>query len=178
MSLVNSIFQFEAVPTSIYHFHKIFEDSKPKKHFFCENCQQHLDQSNEATKESRCKCGYQNNLQSQNNYFLSLSTESQLESIVLENASSFFSTFKLGKTKSSKVVSDVTDSELYLELLEDGKIKRNQTITLTFNTDGAQTFASQSKSLWSIQMMVNELPPTQRFKRKILSSLGSSSTVD
>lgn len=39
-------------------------------------------------------------------------------------------------------------------------------ISLTMNTDGVALFRSSSKSLWPIWLVINELPPTERFSRR------------
>lgn len=52
-------------------------------------------------------------------------------------------------------MTDITDGELYNKTQV---LKKVHKVTLTLNTDGVQVFKSKTKSLWPIQLIVNELP--------------------
>lgn len=65
--------------------------------------------------------------------------------------------------ETSNVLTDVTSGEYYKELKE----KNPNLISLTFNTDGVNIYKSKRKSsLWPIQMVINELPKAERYKRE------------
>ncbi|CAB0038638.1 unnamed protein product [Trichogramma brassicae] len=44
-------------------------------------------------------------------------------------------------------------------------------LTFNFNTDGAQLFESAKRSLWPLQLYINELPPEIRFKHLLIAAL-------
>ena len=67
------------------------------------------------------------------------------------------------KSEPSGVISDVSDGMLYKNL---ETIENSRFITLTLNTDGANVFKSNHKSLWPVQVVINELPTYKRFREQ------------
>lgn len=63
------------------------------------------------------------------------------------------------------IKSDITDGEKYKNMLGNRQIIPHQTITLTFNTDGAQPLKSKGSALWPIQAIINELDKNVRFQQ-------------
>lgn len=66
--------------------------------------------------------------------------------------------------------SGVTTGRIYKMLERNGVIGEND-VTLQFNIDGANIFKSSRKSLWPIQVAVNELPYQIRRNNMILAGL-------
>lgn len=92
------------------------------------------------------------------NFFIELPLREQLITKISENNILEFDT-----STNSNCISDIFDGELYKSLRR--KIGNVPLITLTLNTDGVRVFKSKRKaSLWPIQLFVNEVVPTKRFK--------------
>ncbi len=67
--------------------------------------------------------------------------------------------------KSPHHVEDIFDGSIYRELSRDGgPLSRPEGISFTINTDGVDNiFKSRKASLWPVYLMINELPPSQRY---------------
>ncbi|VDI09445.1 Hypothetical predicted protein [Mytilus galloprovincialis] len=64
-------------------------------------------------------------------------------------------------------ISDILDGEEYRKLKEPGGfLAHKNNITFSLFTDGIPLFQSSKVSLWPVYMILNELPPKQRFTRK------------
>ena len=70
----------------------------------------------------------------------------------------------------SLVVTDVTTSDLYKELITEHGLSPND-ISLTWNTDGIPIFKSSNYAIWPLQASVNEPPPHLRHKNILLLGL-------
>ena len=64
------------------------------------------------------------------------------------------------RLSSSSGVSDVYDG---LKYKRQGFLKSCNNISFIVNTDGVAIFRSSKKSLWPVWLVVNELPPSERF---------------
>ncbi|CAG0900777.1 unnamed protein product [Cyprideis torosa] len=67
-------------------------------------------------------------------------------------------------------ISDVMDGAEYKTLRKNLRLG-SEDFTFNLATDGVQAFNSSSKSLWPVYLIVNELPPNQRFKNKLIVGL-------
>lgn len=165
--LINTIVENPALPTTKHLFFKLFgRSNQPKYNFFCDNCDTSLEvdtdiyEENVSTDSMQCQnCQHKHtfNRRKENNWFLSFSLESQLKDIISNNSACFL---KDEIANDLNVLRDIHDGEIY-------KNKTNiekREITLTLNTDGVQVFKSKSKSLWPVQLIVNNLKPIVRFK--------------
>ncbi|KAK5647999.1 hypothetical protein RI129_002891 [Pyrocoelia pectoralis] len=159
--------------SSNYLFKKQFDppDDAIKYVFYCKACQTQLNspvsmlQFKKENKEcSNCKNTEEVSL-TDTNYFIMTDISSQIKSL-LETKGVFEGITK--KTSSIKnEISDITDGELYNNL----KKKALFSLTYNFNTDGAPIFTSSKRSMWPIQLLINELPPKDRFKHLIFGGI-------
>ena len=64
-------------------------------------------------------------------------------------------------------VCDISDGESYQALREECQLLRNKDgISFTMFTDGIPLFSSSNTSLWPVYLLINEIPPAQRFHRR------------
>jgi hypothetical protein len=74
-----------------------------------------------------------------------------------------------GRSSLGNVISDICDGQMYSEF--SNRRKGEYAISLLGSTDGVVTFETTSTSLWPVQFIVLELPPYERKKYPIVSSL-------
>ena len=67
------------------------------------------------------------------------------------------------------VISDICDGQMYSEF--SNRRKGEYAISILGSTDGVVTFETTSTSLWPVQFIILELPPYERKKYPIVSSL-------
>ncbi|XP_074114120.1 uncharacterized protein LOC141537173 [Cotesia typhae] len=74
---------------------------------------------------------------------------------------------KLRQPRNDGVINDIYDSQLYkaVQKLSPGAL------TYNVNTDGAPLTKSSKRSMWPIQLHINELSPTLRFRNVLLGGL-------
>lgn len=166
LTMINTIFGFKCLPTSKYLFFKMFTKYyNPKYNFFCKLC---LTPSNlnpnigdENIKDFRCsKCKHINifDRTSDSNYFITFPLEQQLRETIINNSDDFIN----DKKEIGENLNDISSGTIYKSL---PNLERRK-ITLTLNTDGVQIFKSKSKSLWPVQVIINELNSNVRFQTK------------
>lgn len=87
--------------------------------------------------------------------------------------------FKGGQTDTVRV-DDIYQGRLYKEHFQPGKFLYNpHNISLTANTDGVALIKSSKINIWPIYMVINELPPKERYSVKCcLINDGSLITVE
>ena len=91
-------------------------------------------------------------------YFVFIPLQKQLETILSDpKLHSYLTNRNLQKSLDSAVVSDVTTSALYKELINEHNLGSND-ISLMWNTDGIPVFNSPNFSIWPLQVSVNDLP--------------------
>lgn len=89
--------------------------------------------------------------------FVTFSLESQLREMILNNSKDFI---KDEDILTEDKMTDIQDGMLFKQKPNCERFE----ISLTLNTDGVQVFKSKSKSLWPVQVIVNNLNPIYRFK--------------
>ncbi|CAD6233228.1 GSCOCG00012265001-RA-CDS, partial [Cotesia congregata] len=62
-------------------------------------------------------------------------------------------------------ITDITDSELFVNFANNNE----KIIYLNVSTDGAPIFRKSKRSMWPLQILVNNLPPRLRFKNVIIA---------
>lgn len=166
--LVNTILGVKALPSSKYLFLKMFSKYyNPRYNFFCKKCltatgsQANIGDDN--IKNFRCvnsKCLHLNTFDWSNdsNYFITFPLQHQLQETILKNSQDIIAEKEVNNDKTT----DIHDGLLYKNK---PKIERRE-ITLILNTDGVQIFKSKSKSLWPVQLIINEIHRTKRFMTK------------
>lgn len=108
-------------------------------------------------------------------YFIAtLSVEEQLKEILTRP--NIWKAFKNNKPNSDGLLCDIIDGQGYKDVLSSQGSMFMETVTLSFNTDGAQLFSSSSIDVWPIFLVINELPPTLRFARSNMITWGLCQT--
>ena len=148
---------------------------KLKKHYYCSACNVKLltveTQKNVSTSITCESCSKTFTISAKStNYFISIDIKYQLEILlnqpnIQENLKEFYK--KQYCPCDDGTIRDVYDCSIYKD------IKKNLpgALTFNFNIDGAQLFNSAKKSLWPLQLHLNELTPNVRFKHIILAAL-------
>ena len=96
-------------------------------------------------------------------FFISLDLKYQLDSILKNEYFSnllYEEILKRIAESDGNVIKDVNGGRLYKNLLE----KYEFILTLNFNVDGAPIFHKSKRSMWNLQVLINELPTEIRFK--------------
>lgn len=102
------------------------------------------------------------------NYFVTGSMEVQLKEIVeRDGVWRTIQDYVNQRTAQHTTISDIVDGEEYKKLKENGGfLTNNSNVTLSMFMDGIPLFQSSKVSLWAVYLIINELPPKQRFTRK------------
>ncbi|XP_014235969.2 uncharacterized protein LOC106658483 [Trichogramma pretiosum] len=168
----------EQFKTWNYNSYRIKKQLNPSpggctKHFYCEKCNEVL-LSIESSKKIDCtvecsSCGDEIVLCHRSKNFITLKVKNQLETLlnrpdIQEHMRNFV---EERETYLEDGITDVQDSLKYKQL----QMAHPGALTFNFNTDGAQLFNSSKKSLWPLQLYINELPPEIRFKHIIIAAL-------
>lgn len=73
----------------------------------------------------------------------------------------------------SGVITDIWNGKLFHELSERGLFQNTSDLSLSFHTDGVKLFKSRkSFHVWPLLIIINNLPPDQRFKKENVLLLG------
>lgn len=171
--LVNSMLKINSLPTTKYNFFKSFSmPISPKYHFYCKNklCGNLIMSSSDRNVKHSTTCDICEtqiiiNSKSEQR-FVTLPLQCQLKEIIQQNTEIWMEN-GLGNTTSS--LQDIKDGEIYKTFANNGT---NPKISLVMNTDGVQVFKSNNKSLWPVQVIINELPVEKRFLIKNILVLG------
>lgn len=173
--LINSLLKANSLPTTKYKFFNCFPNRyAPKYNFYCKNkkCKNLLVSSSvrNVIHDRLCEiCETENHINSKNEHcFMTIPLKDQLQEIILQNSESLTEKIRINKGLS---LQDIKDGEIYQTLLKKS-VNNNPKISLVMNTDGVQVFKSNTKSLWPIQVIINELPIERRFLIKNIIVLG------
>ncbi|XP_018373627.1 PREDICTED: uncharacterized protein LOC108767945, partial [Trachymyrmex cornetzi] len=123
------------------------------------------------------KCKQQHNLTINSlNYYLSVDLESQIKTLLHDKKVRQTLLHNLKKIENSyqsnrpHYIRDVYDSTIYAKLKSRTKSDDSHMLTYNFNTDGAPIFISSKKSMWPLQIIINELPVKMRFRNILLGA--------
>ncbi|KAG5862658.1 hypothetical protein JTB14_017772 [Gonioctena quinquepunctata] len=114
------------------------------------------------------RCEFENTIsRNSDNYFILLDLKYQLKCF-LETAEiqQYLNSFNFNNDNEN--MTDVHDGQIFKNLRSS---QRKFSYTYNFNTDGAAVFNSSKLSMWPIQLVINELPPKQRFRNVILAAM-------
>lgn len=176
IKLVNNIIGNGKLSPSKYTFKKKFgeKDCTPKKHFTCGKCDLYLGTLKEI-EDSQQKCcqncndEIQTDTKYKKNHFVTIPLRNQLKTVLEQNSNDDNLEFDLQST--SNAICDVHDSISYHNLRN--YMPNDAAITLTLSTDGAPLFKStKEKSVWPIQLIINEIKLEHRFERQNMLCAG------
>lgn len=170
LQLFNCILPQKVFP-SLYRFTKHFEkhsSSEVKKHFYCPSCEAYLQFENTINIVECVYCNVVNNkkdLQKAGKYFLTTSIGNKIQQLMRDpNIINAIEKYNI------EDISSVISSTIYQQLKQTGVIGPNS-ISIQWNTDGAQVFHSSKISMWPIQVGINEFPYSLRKDNLILAGL-------
>ncbi|XP_064472537.1 uncharacterized protein LOC135387052 [Ornithodoros turicata] len=162
------------LPTSAYHFRKLWKVSGHTYHFYCQQCFAYLGerQTRPIGKEvKRCpECNNENNIASlTSGLFTILDIGAQVKSM-LRIFSREVAQMLERRSSCKHTMDDIGDGRIFQALLRKGKVGLHD-LTLLVNTDGSPTFKSTRFSIWPILAVLNELPAKLRWQNVILCGL-------
>lgn len=165
------------LPLTNYYIDTFFSvpENVVQYNFYCDFCKAELvtdlHRSGVTNYTKICnQCNNQNTISLEvSNHFILLDLEYQFRSLLDRiNINSIYN--YMAKTCSYKI-EDIYNSEIYKlnhQSFDDDKCVK---LTFNFSTDGAPIFESSKRSMWPIQLILNELPPKERFKNVILAGI-------
>ena len=111
------------------------------KHFYCSTCSSYLGKNKGITTCQSCDSSFNEaDSMKKGDYFVFIPLQKQLETILSDpKLHSYLTNRNLQESLDSAVVSDVTTSALYKELINEHNLGSND-ISLTWNTDGIPVF--------------------------------------
>ena len=107
----------------------------------------------------------------QNNYFISLSVEPQIKTLLRRHGSMLMS--ERGADRPGEGMRDIHDGQFFKRLRS--RYTSSRLLTLFISTDGSPVFKSSRVSLWPIVAFLNELPRGIRFNSPILAGIWCNS---
>lgn len=133
-------------------------------HIYCDNCKKTFDDNSNECPTPGCR-GFKNNPEFRK-YFVTSNLSYQLKEILERPGLWNLIEQNYNVEVNTSVISDVKSGSEYLKLKEPGNfLYKSSNITLTLFTDGIPLFSSSSVSLWPVYLIINELPPKERFQR-------------
>lgn len=167
LKFINTLLGENVIPTSIYYFNKLFSPRAHLAfHFYCPLCNEYLGERStcvgDQVKCDECEKVYDVNLEL-GNFFVTIPVRQQLEEL--------FGTDEINlmprKNQVSNRIRDITDGKLYQWLCQKGKpLEDENSLTITFNVDGAPMWNCGRGAIWPLQYYINEIVPEERFSLK------------
>ena len=136
-------------------------------HEYCSKCGAlKVDKNAEVCRTANCGNMF-DDAKSTASFFVSGNIGSQLKNI-LETEKNWDKVQECHNRNRSDFITDITDGHEYRKLQEAGGFLclPSNNVTFTFFTDGIPLFKSSKVSLWPVYLVINELPPNERFLRK------------
>ena len=159
--LQNSLLGKKIFPETKYLLKTIFNQNLAIEfHIFCKICELYIGKYSSNKSLNCCpSCGYVVDLLRKDNddFFVYFPLEPLLCKILEKHSDSL----KPRVVSESDNISDICDGILYQRLV---KSSEENFVSLTINTDGVNVHNSNTKSLWPIMSIVNELPISLRYK--------------
>ncbi|CAD6208789.1 GSCOCG00003597001-RA-CDS, partial [Cotesia congregata] len=165
--------QYNDVSISDHQYNKIFEIPEETiiAHYYCAKCTKIIyispKKSMKDTEVICDQCVEIIRLNSLNeNYFLSINVEYQLKELLKsKNIYSAISESFNNEYSNNSKITDITDSELFVKFANNNE----KTIYLNVSTNGTPIFRESKRSMWPLQILVNNLPPRLRFNNVIIA---------
>ena len=143
-----------------------FDPDMKNIHEFCSKCGALKPEANAVLCQTAgCGNKFEDSMNGQ--YFVSINVGPQIKS-VLEREENWAKVQGSHKRIRSGAITDITDGSEYLKLRQSAGFLDPSTnnITFTFFTDGIPLFKSSKVSLWPVYLVMNELPPNERYLKK------------
>ncbi|KAJ8316716.1 hypothetical protein KUTeg_005735 [Tegillarca granosa] len=132
-----------------------------RRHFYCGNCQYYVGVK-KPSPDQECELCKKKKFQ----HFVDIRLENELQKIIQNNWKYLNHRFERTAGPMNRNISDVYDGTLYRKNFDAGFLNEVNNVSLLGNTDGVAIFKSSAFSVWPIYMVVNELPPSIRFRRE------------
>ena len=150
---------------TLHHFRKHFQLIKTPMnyHHYCSKC---LAKRSSSSLKNCANCGFDLTVTDNKGYFLEFPIANQLKSFFKRK--DFYENLQYRfkhKKKQKGNLEDIYDREIYLKDFKDnGFLSNKDNISFLWNTDGVPLFKSSKISIWSIFLVINELPPSLHYK--------------
>lgn len=179
LKFVNVLVGVECLPKSDYIFNKIFSvDSSLQYHFVCDRCNLYLGEHKSFNNASVVDCPNCNNrckvkpsTSNEGTFFVTLSVRNQMEELIQKAGQHIVSR---DERISDGFIRDIYDGQLYKSLCKEGMPLANPlALSVIIGTDGGQVFQTSCRnSMWPIQVICNELHPSERFRAENMMLAG------
>lgn len=175
LKMINAMYGDEKIPNTKYKYFNYIDrsDDNFKYHIFCSECEKYFGNRDNLLESTDCNYGHVISVYS-SNYFLSIYLESQFKRL-LKNTTIIDSllTYRFNRSKiNDTALEDIYDGAEYRKHFDNGKILSHlYNFKYSFSTDGIPMGKSCDKTIWSIYVTINELPPKERSKHVLLAGL-------
>lgn len=122
----------------------------------CDNCDEFV---KDKTKCPQCGVFY-GKCSKKNNFFVHIPLKKQILLMLHRHFDTIIS--YLDRQHKNGIIADIDDGILLKEIIQ--KNKHVRVLSCTLNTDGGRMFNSSTYSLWPVQIYLNFLPPSIRYK--------------
>lgn len=141
-------------------------------HFYCSSCQLYIGKDKTQGHCEACQEPFCSTVSLKDgNFFIYIPVEQQIKELLSnDKLYNILTNRDLDHIIHTDIVSDVTSSQLYKELVSHHGFSGND-LSLLWNTDGIPVFNSSKYSVWPLQASVNELPPHLRTENMLLVGL-------
>ncbi|XP_071855403.1 uncharacterized protein [Apostichopus japonicus] len=139
-----------------------------QKHFFCNCCLVYLGENPDIDSCPDCSTSFNlKKSEKKGNYFLYVPIEDQLKTLLARDGISE----AIGKGSTSEgVYNDIYSGSMYKEMFSDSH-HSSINLSILWNCDGVPLFKSSKTSIWTIQVIINELPKHIRAKHILLCGI-------
>lgn len=134
-------------------------------HWYCSNCFMLMDKNNEKVCPNSF-CGKDFSVSGSLSFFVEVPIFVQLQKLFSKAGFYHDIQYRHHRHRESDQICDIYDGELYRKLSQYPYVLSSpHNISFTWNTDGVPVFKSSNFPLWSVYLVVNELPPKKRFSK-------------
>ncbi|XP_053398883.1 uncharacterized protein LOC123556697 [Mercenaria mercenaria] len=140
-----------------------FNKSYLKYHMYCDKCKKLFDTETDNCITPGCD-GIRKDVQCKN-YFVTSKICFQLQEILEREG--VWRSIEEFRNHESEHICDITSGNEYRKLkAQGGFLHMSSNLTLSLFIDGIPLFKSSSTSLWPVYLLINEIPPKERYTRK------------
>uniref|UniRef100_A0ABD2WI01 Uncharacterized protein n=1 Tax=Trichogramma kaykai TaxID=54128 RepID=A0ABD2WI01_9HYME len=178
--LINNIFEQPILPNSKYILDKLLSSDKLVEfHAVCSECSSYIGRYGENVTIKECHLCHEPidvSKSSNDSYFVLIDPSQQIIDLI-QTHEHHVNAILNERIASDEFIEDIYDAKMYVEFRDKLPFeKRNNYITLSFNTDGAVKFENSKTSIWPIYLMINELPIQDRLNKLVCCGLWFNKT--